>query len=187
MAQLHLYVPSDKVLGLRSQLLICWEVQVPRPVYDFAVCVVRLLCAEGWPTDQALKHNCANTPPVTSKVVSLATENLGRNVIGRADGGVCKLSPRLTPRVDLCAVGDCELNLIKGNAIAILCKRFGLRLRHQLLVVRCRVLLGKSGRKTEISQLNVPAAIQKDVVRFDVTWEMSAAGCAPCCFALTDG
>lgn len=106
-------VPSDEMLGLRSQLLIRWEAQVSRPVDNLTVRVVRLLGAERWPSDQTLKHDCANTPPITAKVISFAAEDLGCNVIRCTDSGVGQLSPRFTPCVYLGTVRYSKLNLVE--------------------------------------------------------------------------
>lgn len=96
--------PSNEVLSLGSQWLVGREREVSRPVDNLAVSVVRLLGTEWRPANQALEHDGTNTPPVTSLVVTLATEDLGRNVIRRTDGGVRELPARLAPRVDLVAV-----------------------------------------------------------------------------------
>lgn len=93
-----------------------------RPIDNLAVGVVGLLGAEWWPSDQTLKHDGANAPPITAKVVSLSAEDLRRNVIRRAHGGICQLSSRFAPCVHLSAVRDGELDLVEGNAVAVLCQ-----------------------------------------------------------------
>ena len=125
------------MLGFWSQLLIWWEVEVARPVHNFPVRIVRLFSAEWWPADQALKHDRADTPPITPEIVALAAKDLRRDVIRSTNSRVRELAPRLPPSVDLVAVGDCELNLIDRDRIAVLLGyRFGSRLRHELLIVR---------------------------------------------------
>lgn len=106
------------------------------PVYNLPVRVVRLFCAEWRPSNQALEHDSANTPPITSEVVTFAAEDLRRNVIWSTDCRVCQLSPRLTPSVDLVAVGDCKLDLVDGDRISVLLDGFGSSLGHELLIIR---------------------------------------------------
>ena len=79
-------IPSNKVLGFGTELLVRREMQVTRPVDNLAVSVVRLLGAERWPADQTLEHDCTHRPPITAVVVTLAAEDLRRNVVGRTDG-----------------------------------------------------------------------------------------------------
>lgn len=116
-------------------MLVRREGEVSLPVNDLAVGVVRLLGTEWGPTDQALEHDGSNTPPVTSLVVTLATENLRSNVIRRTDSGVGELPTRLAPGVDLVAVRYCQLNLIDTNGVPI--RADGLRavVLHEVLVV----------------------------------------------------
>ena len=53
-------IPFDEILGLGAELLVRREVQVPRPVHNLPVRVVRLLGAERWPADQTLEHDGPN-------------------------------------------------------------------------------------------------------------------------------
>jgi len=108
------------VLSLCSQRLVRREGQVSRPVDNLAVGVVRLLGTEWRPANQALEHDGAHTPPVASLVVTLATEDLGSNVIRCADSRVCELPTRLAPGVDLVAVRYRKLNLVDADRVAIL-------------------------------------------------------------------
>lgn len=112
-------LPSDEVFCFGAELLVRWEVQVPRPVDDLAVCVVGLLCAERRPADQALEHDRSHRPPITAKVITLATEDLRGDVIWCADGRVGELSPRFTPGVNLCAVANGKLDLVEVHRIPI--------------------------------------------------------------------
>jgi hypothetical protein len=162
-------LPSNEVLRLRTQLLIRREGEISGPVDDLAVCVVRLLGAEWRPADQAFKHDGAHTPPIAALVVALATEDLRCDVIRCSDRGVSKLSARLAPCVDLVAVGHRKLDLVNADRVAVLVDGFGTGVGHQLLVVCRSVFLGEAGRETEISQLDVSASVQEDVVWFDVT------------------
>lgn len=103
------------MLRLVAQLLVRREREVSRPVDDLAVCVMRLLSAEWRPADQALEHDRANTPPIATLIVALATEDFRGNVIRCANSRVSKLPARLAPCVDLVAVRHCELDLIDAN------------------------------------------------------------------------
>ena len=82
------------------------------PVHDLPIRIVWLLSAERRPTDQALEHDRPNTPPVATKIVPLAAENLGCNVVWRTDGRIGELTPRLAPGIDLVAIGHRELDLV---------------------------------------------------------------------------
>ena len=44
-------IPFNEILGLGTELLVRREVEVPRPVHNLPVRVVRLLGAERWPAD----------------------------------------------------------------------------------------------------------------------------------------
>lgn len=80
------------MLGLWAQLLIWWEVKMAWPVDNLAVSIVGLLGTERWPANQTLEHDCTNAPPVTTEIVSFAAENLGGNVVWRADSGIRQLT-----------------------------------------------------------------------------------------------
>ena len=53
-------IPFDEILGLGTELLVRREVQVPWPLHNLPVRVVRLLGAEWWPADQTLEHDGSN-------------------------------------------------------------------------------------------------------------------------------
>lgn len=143
--------------------------QVPRPINNLAVSIMRLLSAERRPANQTLKHNRTHRPPIAAVVVALAAENLGRNVIRRTDGRVGELATRLTPCVDLGTVADSELDLVEIHGLSVVSVRLVGAACEQLLVVACVVLLVEAGRETEICQLDVAASVEKNVVGFDVT------------------
>jgi hypothetical protein len=133
--------PPHKVLGLCTKLLIGREVQVARPIHNLTVSIMGLLCAERWPTDQAFKHDGANRPPIATKVVALATEDLWRDVVGCTDSGVGQLTTRLPPCVDLCAVANCQLDLVHVHRVTVVAIRLVGAASKQLLVVAGIVLL----------------------------------------------
>ena len=157
------------MLRLGAQLLIRREGEVSGPVDNLAVCVVRLLGTEWRPANQAFEHDGTHTPPIATLVVALATENLGCDVIRCSDGGVCELSARLAPGVDLVAVGHRELDLINANRVAVLVDRLRAGVGHQLLVVGRSVFLGEASRQTEVGEFDVSASVQQDVVWLDIT------------------
>lgn len=115
--------------------------QVARPVDNLTVCVMWLLGAERWPSDKTLEHDCAHGPPITTIVVTLTTENLGRDVVGSTHSGVSELTTGLPPCVDLCAVADCQLNLIEVHRSSIISVRLVCATSKKLLVVASIVLL----------------------------------------------
>lgn len=157
------------MLGLATQLLVRREGEVSRPVDNLAVGIVRLLGTEWGPTDEALEHDGAYTPPITALVVAFAAEDLGGDVIRSADSGVRKLPAGLAPGVDLVAVGDRQLDLVDADRVAVLVDGLRAVRRHELLIVRRSVLLGEASRETEVSELNVSASVQEDIVGLDVT------------------
>lgn len=152
-----------------TNLLVRGEVKVSRPVDDFPVGVVGLLGAERRPTDQALEHDSTDTPPIASKVVALAGEDFRCNVVRSTDSRVGELTARLAPCVDLVAVADSELNLVNTHRLAVCGLRARTSVGHELLVVRCVVLLVEASRETKISQLDVSTSIEENVVGFDIT------------------
>jgi len=106
------------------------------PVNNLAVSISVQLGAERRPSDEALEHDCADTPPVAAVVVAATAEDLGRDVVGRSYSRVGKLAARFAPSVDLIAVADCQLDLIDGYGVAIgVCCWFGGDVGHELLVV----------------------------------------------------
>ena len=132
-------VPSNEVLSFRPKLLVRREVQMTRPIDNLAIGIVRLLSTERWPSYQTLEHNGPHTPPIAPKVIPLPAKDLRRNIIWRSHGGVGELPTGFAPGVDLVAVGDCELDLVDADGVAVLLHRFRAALRHQLLVVGCGV------------------------------------------------
>lgn len=111
------------------------EVQVARPVDDLAIGVVSLFSTERWPADQTFKHDSSNTPPIAALVIASSTEDLGCDVVGSANSRKGQLTTRLSPGIDLFPVGNCELDLVYADRVAILVDRFRTIRRHELLVV----------------------------------------------------
>lgn len=150
--------------------------QVSWPVNDLAVGVVGFLGAERRPADQALEHDGSDTPPVTAIVVALSAEDLGSDVVWSTDGRVGELATRLAPSVDLVAVAHGELDLVEGDGLAVCLRRAAPAVRHELLVVRSVVLLVETGGESEVGELDVTTAVEKDVVRLDVAGSVSTNG-----------
>jgi len=136
------------------------------PVDDFVVGVVVAFTAEWRPADHAFKHDGTEGPPVAAEVVPFAGEHFGGDVVGCADGGVGELTTFFAPGVNLVAVGNCELDLIEGDGVAVVGSGFAV---HELFVICLFVLLVETGGKTKVSKLDMPATIKEDVVWFDVT------------------
>lgn len=87
--------------------------QVSWPVDNLAVCIVRFLCTERRPSNETFEHNSTYTPPVAAVVITLATEDLGSDVIRGADSRVCELATRFAPGVYLVSVADSQLDLVE--------------------------------------------------------------------------
>lgn len=112
-------LPSDEVLRFSAQFLVVREVQVTLPVNNFAVRVVRLLCAERRPADQTLEHNRSHAPPITREVIALAGKDFWCNVVWCTDCRVRQLSPTFTPSIDLRSIGDGEVDLVEIDGLTI--------------------------------------------------------------------
>jgi hypothetical protein len=63
--------------------------QVMVPIDDLLIRLMRGLRAKRRIPNKAFKHDRAQRPPITLVTVSLLQENLGSDIIGRSDGGVC--------------------------------------------------------------------------------------------------
>lgn len=161
-------IPSDENLSFVAQLLVWWEAEIFGPVHDLAVGVVWLFGTERRPADQTLKHDCTHTPPIAAFVISLTAKDLRSDVVRRTNRRICELSARLAPGVDLVAVRYRQLDLINADGVTVLADRFGSVWRHELLIIRCCVLFGEAGGKTEISQFDVPTTVKEDVVWLDI-------------------
>ena len=143
--------------------------QVAGPVDNLAVCVVGLFGAERGPADETLEHDGSDRPPIAAIVVTLTAEDLRGNVVGSTNCRVSQLASGLPPCVDLGTVADGKLNLVHVHGVAVVTVRLVCTAGKQLLVVASIVLLVESCRETEISQLDVTAAVEQNVVRLDVT------------------
>ena len=69
------------------------ELESVSPVHDLAVSLLRGLRAEGRVAYQHLEHDDPQGPPVTALVVAGLQENLGRDIVRGAHGGVRQGSP----------------------------------------------------------------------------------------------
>lgn len=67
------------------------------------------------------------------------------------------------------AVANSELDLVKGDRVAVLAVGLLGVTAEQLLVVGSFVLLVETGGETKVGKLNVSTAVEEDVVGFDVT------------------
>lgn len=140
-----------------------------RPVDNLAIRLVRLVGTERGPANQALEHDGANGPPIAAVVVTPATEDLRGDVVGRSDRRIGKLTTGLSPFVDLSAVANSELDLVKGDRVAVLAVGLLGVTAEQLLVVGSFVLLVETRGETKVGKLDVSTAVEEDVVGFDVT------------------
>lgn len=163
----HINSPPHEILRLGAKRLVGRELQKVTPVHNLPIHILVVLTAEGWPTNQTFEHDRANGPPIACIVVSVAREYLGRNVVGRADGGIGKLSTRLAPSVDLAPVADCQLNLIKGHRLTVIPSALWLAV-NELLIVGLVMLLVETSRQSKVGKLDVSPTIKQDVIGFDV-------------------
>lgn len=160
--------PPHKILRITAQLLIWREMQVPRPIHNLPIRIVRLLRTKRRPPNQTLKHDRAQAPPIASKIVSLPAKDLGCDVVRRADGRVGELAARLAPRVDLLPVGDGELDLVEVDGLAVVAVGAVFAAREQLLVVGRFMFFVEARGEAEVCEFDVAAAVEEDVVGFDV-------------------
>ena len=163
----------DQILRLRTQLDLVGEVQLGLPVENLAVRLVRVFGAEGWPAHQALKHDGPQAPPIAFLAVPGMQKDLGGNVVGRADGRVGHQPPRLSPRVDLVAVGHSEVDGIHHDRVSrprrlLLGGRWTGAVFEEPLVVGLVVRLMEARRQAEVREFDVAILVDQDVVGFDI-------------------
>lgn len=74
-------IPPNKILSLVAEMYIVRKGKVILPVHNFLVRLVWSLRAERRITNEALKHDCSQRPPITFVAITLEKEYLGRNII----------------------------------------------------------------------------------------------------------
>jgi hypothetical protein len=126
-----------------------------------------ILGAERRPPNQTLKHDGPQRPPIAIERVAMSCEDLGSNVVWGSDRRVGHQSSRSTPVVDLRAIANRQINLVNSHRVPV-SRSVGFALQ-QLLIVVVVVQSVEPGRKSKVGQLNMAAAIQEDVVWFDIT------------------
>lgn len=77
--------PLDHFYCFLAQMNVIGYYEVMRPVNNFLIRFMGCLGAKRWVADKALKHDCAQRPPVALTAVPLLQEDFGCNVIGRSD------------------------------------------------------------------------------------------------------
>lgn len=115
----QVFLPSNQILRLHAQCNIIREVQALPPVDNLAVCIVTVLGTEWRPAHQALEHDRSQAPPIAVKAIAVTSENLRGNVVRRSDGGVRHQSSAPSPVVDLSTVRHGQVDLVKGNRVAV--------------------------------------------------------------------
>ena len=138
------------------------------PIDNLAVCVMCVFGTKGRPANQTFEHDSTNRPPVTAKRVASAGEDLWSYVIGSAHRGVSKDTTGFAPGVDLSAIANCEVDLVKGNGLAVLALLLFRAPFQELLVVGIVMLFVKASGKAKISEFDVAASIEENVVWLDV-------------------
>jgi hypothetical protein len=112
-------LPANEVLGLGTKRDIVREVQRLAPVYDLPVRIVAILGAEWWPADETLEHDGSEGPPIAVKRIAVLSEDLGCNVIRRADSRVRHQPTRSPPVVDNATVAHSQVDLVNCNRVPI--------------------------------------------------------------------
>jgi hypothetical protein len=128
-SRISCHLPSYEVFRIAAELLVRREVQMPWPVHNLAVGVMRFIGTERRPANEAFKHDGTNGPPIAAIVVALAAEDFRGNVIRSTDRGVCELTTRFTPGIDLLAVANGQLNLVQVHRIPVVTARLVLATR----------------------------------------------------------
>ena len=96
------------------------EIERFTPIDYLAIGIMRVLGAEGRPANETLEHNGSNGPPVAAERIAFAGEDLRSNVVGCADCGIGHDTSRFAPGVDLAAVADSKIDLIKIDRVTII-------------------------------------------------------------------
>jgi hypothetical protein len=81
--------PPYQVFSLPAQMHVVRDNKVVRPIDDLLIRLVRGLRTEGRVSNETLKHDRAQGPPITLVSVSFLQENFGGDVIRRSDGRIC--------------------------------------------------------------------------------------------------
>jgi hypothetical protein len=83
------------------------------------------------------------------------------------------VSSRLSPRIDKSAIADGKVDLlVQGDRVPI-SRLVALIRLHQRLIVRIFMPLLSASGQTKICQLDMTTTVQKDIVGFDVTTDIS--------------
>ena len=161
-------IPSNERLRFTRQCEFLREVKTISPVHNLAVDVGGFLGAERRPAHKTFEHDGANRPPVTQIGVALSIEDLGSNVVRGTNCRVSHSPTRFTPGVDLSTIRNSQVDgIVEVSRVAVSIP--GGRVLQEVLVVCIVVGLLPTGGKAEVSKLDVTTAIEKNVVRFDIT------------------
>jgi hypothetical protein len=114
-----MFIPSNQILSLRTQVNVFWEVQGLAPVNDLAIRIVSILSTERGPSNLALEHDRTQAPPIAILSVALATEDFWSNVIRSTDGRIRHNSTRLSPIIDHASVAYSEVDLVKVDRVPV--------------------------------------------------------------------
>lgn len=81
--------PAYQIFSLSTQMHVVRDHEVMRPIDDFLIGLVRGLRTEGRISDETLKHDRAQGPPIALVSVSFLQENFGGDVIRRSNSRIC--------------------------------------------------------------------------------------------------
>lgn len=147
------------MFGITRKDNLLREVEAISPVDDLAVGIGGFLSTEWGPSDQTLKHNSADRPPIAEISVALAVEDLRRNVVRSTDSRVCHCTARFTPSVDLATVRDSQVDrFVEKPGVAVLVLGIG-GILEQLLVVGIVMLLLHTSGQAEIRKFDMTTTI----------------------------
>ena len=80
--------PPYQILSLPTQMHVVGDDKIVRPVDDLLIRLVRSLRTKGRVSNETLKHDRAQRPPVALVSIALLQKDLGRDIIRRPDGRI---------------------------------------------------------------------------------------------------
>ena len=80
--------PPYQILSLPTQMHVVGDDKIMWPVDDLLIRLVRSLRTKGRVSNETLKHDRAQRPPVALVSIALLQKDLGRDIIRRPDGRI---------------------------------------------------------------------------------------------------
>lgn len=107
----------NEILGFRAQQDLLREIQLGLPVHDLPVGLVGILGTERRPSNEALEHDCTQTPPVAFLTVTRMEEYLRCNIIRGTHCGVRHQAAGSPPGVNLVTVRYGEVDGVYHHGV----------------------------------------------------------------------